>query len=341
MLTVKERALRLMLPAVVALFFAAADRATAGQEDFNWKAACELVKDVAAPASDRPSTKEAKALQGCSSEDMYYGITMPADPEKARKCAYVEWDRGDELVFGGSSILMTIYANGRGAKRNYDLAIKFACGLDGAPAEMEGRVGNLFRKKMTGWKGTDFSLCDDITSGYMEGHCEAHQERFKEAARKRKAQGLMATWSEPDRKAFEKVRKAADDFFDLRSDAEVDLSGTGRSAFEIEERRSLEDDFLSMIELLEGGNFPVFSDRQFEQQADRKLNAVYKKIEKSSDFEYGTVTREGIKKTQRAWIVYRDAWVAFASAKYKRVAPESIKTHLTRKRTIMLTELLN
>lgn len=340
MLTVKQPAIRLVILAVVVLVIMGADRAAAGQKDFNWKAACGQVKDVAVPAADRPSPEEAKALQGCSSEDRYYGITQPADPEKARKCAYVELDQGDELVFGGSSMLMTIYANGRGGVRNYDLAIKFACGLGGAPAEMEGRVKNLIMKKKTGWKGTNFSLCDDITSGFMEGHCEAHRERFKEAERKRRTQSIMATWSEPDRNAFEKVRKAADGFFDLRSDAEVDLSGTGRSAFEIQERRSLEDDFLALIELLEGGKFPFFSAKQFEQ-ADGKLNAVYKKIQNAPDFEYGTVTRDGIKKTQRAWIVYRDAWVAFAIAKYNRVTPESIKTQLTRKRTKMLTEFIN
>lgn len=313
--------------------------AIAGEKEFDWKAACDRVKDTVIPTADRPSSEEAKALKDCSSEDLYYGITQKADPVKARKCAYVELDMGDEKVFGGSSLLMTIYANGRGAGRNYDLAIKFACGLEGAPAEMEGRIENLTGKKKTGWKGDTFGLCDDITSGFMEGHCEAHRERFKEAERKRKTEGLMATWSDDDRKAFENLRKAADAFFDLRTDNEVDLSGTGRAAFEIEERRALENDFLSMIESLEEGKAPVSSKEQFAQ-TDAKLNAVYKKIQKTPELQYGTVTKDGIRKTQRAWIAYRDAWVVFSGGKYRGVTPESIKTRLTRKRTKMLTEFV-
>jgi Lysozyme inhibitor LprI len=340
MVGVKQRIMRQLILAVVVLVFIGIDRAEAGRKGFDWEAVCDQVKDTAIPTQDRPSPEEAISLRDCSSEDIYYGITRPADAEKARKCAYVELDQGDEKVFGGSSMLMTIYANGRGAKRNYDLALKFACTLDGAPAEMEGRVKNLTMKKRTSWDGDNFSLCDEITSGFMMGHCEAHRERFKEVERARKAQGFMDTWSEADRKAYEGLRKAADAFFDLRSDNEVDLSGTGRSAFIIEERRALEDDFLAVVALLDGGKFPVFSQTQFAQ-ADGALNSVYRKIQKASDFHYGTVTREGIKQTQRAWIVYRDAWVVFADGKQYGAAPESIKTHLTRKRTHMLSEFVH
>jgi hypothetical protein len=333
---------RVMLPvllAVAALVFIAIDRTEAGRNGFDWEGVCDQVKDAAVPTQDRPSPEEAKALQDCSSEDIYYGITRPADPEKARKCAYVELDQGDEKVFGGSSMLMIIYANGRGANRNYDLALQFACTLDGAPAEMEGRIKNLTMKKRTGWNGDTFSLCDDITSGFMMGHCELHRERFKKVEREIKIQGLMAKWSEADRKAYENLRKAADAFFNLRVDNEVDLSGTGRSAFMIEEQRSLENDFLAVVALIEGGKFPVFSQTQLAQ-ADGALNSVYRKIQKAPDFHYGTVTREGIKQTQRAWIVYRDAWVVFADGRQYGVAPESIKTHLTRKRTRMLNEFV-
>jgi len=312
---------------------------SAEEMKFNWEAVCAQVKDLAIPPSDKPSAGEAKSLEGCSSEDLYYSISRAADPEKARLCAYIEFDQGDEKVFGGSSMLMTIYANGRGGKRNFDLALKFACRLDGAPAEMEGRIENLIEKKKANWKGSDFSLCNDITSGFMQGHCEAHHERFKAAERKRKAAELMAKWNEADRKAFDRLRKAADKYFDLRSDEEVEQSGTARAAFSIEEHRSLEEGFLALIESLEIGKLTVYSEKEFKQ-ADAKLNAVYQKIQKTPDFEYGTVTKEGIKKTQRAWIAYRDAWVSFATGKYNRVTPESIKTRLSQTRTKMLAAFL-
>ncbi len=332
---------RLVVSLVIAsLILVKTNRAVSEENKFNWEATCDQVKDAAIPPSDKPAPGEAKSLQGCSSEDLYYGITRLADPEKARLCAYVEFDQGDEKVFGGSSMLMTIYANGRGGKRNFDLALKFACRLDGAPAEMKGRIENLIAKKKANWKGSNFSLCDDITSGFMQGHCEAHHERFKAAERKRKTEELMAKWTETDRKAFDHLRKVADKYFDLRSDAEVEQSGTARAAFSIEEHRSLEDGFLALIESLESDKLTVYSEKEFKQ-ADAKLNAVYQKIQKTPDFEYGTVTREGIKKTQRAWIAYRDAWVSFATGKYDRVTPESIKTRLSQTRTKMLAAFLD
>lgn len=330
------RRLKSILAALAALYAGAADAD-------DWYLTCEQFKDLPVPAADQPSPQDRRALQGCSSEALYYGIEQAAAPENARKCAYLEREQGDDKVFGGSAMLMTIYANGRGAERNYELAIKFACALENgaAPAEMEGRIDNLITKKEAHWNGDDFSLCDDITSGYMMGMCEAHWDQLKAQERQEKAQALMAGWSTAERKAFEeKVRKAADAFFELRTDNEVDQSGTGRVAFYIAERRSLEEKLLKMLELLEQERFFVFSARQF-QQADNELNTVYKKIHRIKNFNdgYGTITQDGIRQTQRAWIVYRDARVDFATLKYK-VTPESMKTHLTQERTEMLKDFL-
>ena len=55
---------------------------------------CAEAKDIQLPATDRPSPEEARALEGCVSEDFYYGFGMPVDPVKARKCAYLEMDAG-------------------------------------------------------------------------------------------------------------------------------------------------------------------------------------------------------------------------------------------------------
>jgi hypothetical protein len=40
-------------------------------------------------------------------------------------------------------LLTMIYANGKGAARNFDLALKFACEVDGAPAENGYRLEHL------------------------------------------------------------------------------------------------------------------------------------------------------------------------------------------------------
>ncbi|MBV2208460.1 MAG: hypothetical protein KUL77_02720 [Thermomonas sp.] len=47
-----------------------------------------------------------------------------------------------------------------------------------------------------------------------------------------------------------------------------------------------------------------------------------------------TVTRAGIRETQRAWLKYRDAWLTFADARYWD--KQAIVTWLTRQRTDQL-----
>jgi uncharacterized protein YecT (DUF1311 family) len=50
----------------------------------------------------------------------------------------------------------------------------------------------------------------------------------------------------------------------------------------------------------------------------------------------GTLDREAARAAQRAWLGYRDAFVAFAAAKYPGVSRDSMAAWLTRQRTRML-----
>src|SRR3954470_17079938 len=74
------------------------------------KQICASVKDVEPPAADRPASTEEKSLANCVSVDLYFGFGQPADPVKARKCAYAEVDRGEKSPVRGRSILMMAYA---------------------------------------------------------------------------------------------------------------------------------------------------------------------------------------------------------------------------------------
>jgi len=306
--------------------------------DDDWEKICDRVKDIPFPTEDLPTSEDIKALDTCSSEDLYYGIGMPADPVKARLCAYIEMQKGEDLGFGGAAMLMTIYANGVGAKRNFELAIKFACLAGGAPAEVQGRVEHLEELKKQNWQGHDFSICDDITSGYMQGMCAAHVERIADVERENQVRELISKWSNNDKTAYNVLRKAADRFFNTREENEIDLSGTGRAAFQIEERASLEEDFIETLKKIDRGEAPKYSEQEFKN-ADTKLNVVYKNIQKVIDFDMGTVTKTGITITEREWIKYRGAWVSFCKVKYPSINEISIKTLLTEKRIKMLEEI--
>ncbi|OPY80636.1 MAG: hypothetical protein A4E65_01409 [Syntrophorhabdus sp. PtaU1.Bin153] len=302
------------------------------QPQKSWEKICEQVANLLLPSEDRPSPKDAKTLRECSSYHLYYGFDQPANPEKARLCAYDEIDKARaEGPFNGEAMLMTIYANGVGARRNFDLALKLACKIGGAPAEVEGRVLHLEKLKDKNWQGNNFSLCDDITSGYMAGFCADHANRFASGRRAKRLDKIQSKWTGADKKEYDILRIIAIRYFDIHAENEVDRSGTAGTASSIEDTSSQEEAFTKTLEILEHKKLPEYSHRQF-RDADSKLNATYQKIQRNSNPPWGTVTRENIKTTQRAWVKYRDAWVTFCGKKYHDCSSDGIKTYLTLKR---------
>ncbi len=284
---------------------------------------CDQYLQIPIPQVDLPSKQEQKELAGCKSEGLYFGFEKPADPVKARQCAYVERKSGVDswqLVFGSSGLLSMIYANGKGVMRNFDLAIKFACEVDGAPAENFGRFEHLKRLKEQNWTGSNFNLCDDATSGFMQGWCAQLQERFEAVKRHRTLERLIAHWQEDEKAAFRQLEKEAASYFESSSRYEVDLTGTGRGAFEIEARAELEDQFLAQLEELEQRKFPSFTVSQV-RSIDVRLNETYKSaLEKNADpATIGMIGAEGIRQTERSWLIYREAWVRFGAVKYPKV----------------------
>lgn len=325
----------------------AARSARAGEEEEDEalaaKRSCDRVKDVAFPAADQPDEAVRDQLRGCSSEDLLYGIGQPADPVKARACAYVEQAAGDNKVFGGSAILMTIYARGVGAAQNLDLAIRIACDLRGAPAEIQDRVVHLERLERAtgGTKGSKvkFDLCDDVSSGSLAGHCAVHQQRMTAAKRDRQFAARLSRWTAPERAAFQQLRAAAVAFFRARSANEVDRSGKLRVAQQVQEEEREETAFGRLLDELDRGSPPKAADSDLAK-ADKELNATYQRVMKTASPDRGTVTNEGIRLAERTWPSYRDAWAAFVKVKYPKVDPTSIEARVTRERTRELEEML-
>ena len=300
-------------------------------------AICRAVRNRGAPAADRPTPAQARALRGCSSEALYYGIGMTADPVRARQCAFLEREGEDALVFGGTSMLMTMYANGVGAERNLDVAIHLACGYEGAPAEVDGRVRHLAELRDTHWAGNDFDLCDDITSGLMMGHCAGHEEQIAAGRRAAALARVSAGWSPADRRAFEPLQHAAEAYATAHGSGEVDMSGTARAAMQIGEEEAVRGEFLRTLDQLEGGAAPRFSHPQFVA-ADAELNRVYREVMAGEFYPdcVGCVQRDGIRDAQRAWLRYRDAFLAFAAVRYPQVPRDAMAAWITQQRTELL-----
>jgi hypothetical protein len=301
------------------------------------KALCRQLRKHEPPAADRPDAATAASLKGCDSEALYYGIGMPADPVRARQCAFLEAEGEDGGVFSGRTMLMTIYANGAGAKRDLDVAIHLACGLDGAPMESHGRVTHLAEMKAAGGKGEDFHFCNDITSGLAMGYCAGHGARIAGAKRAATLARLSRGWTAAQRQALARLRTAHEAYAEAHSAGEVDLSGTARGAMATEAEEGLREELLVLLTDLASGRPPRY-DAGGYRAADAKLNAAYRKLMRETEptDAPGPVTREGIRDTQRAWLRYRDAFLAFAAVKFPRVDRDSLAAWLTEQRTAML-----
>ena len=299
------------------------------------KQMCASVKDVELPAADRPTPAEEKTLAGCVSVDAYFGFGQPADPVKARKCAYAEIDRGDKAPLGGKAILMMVYANGNGATRNFDAAIKLACSIGGAPGDDAGRVYQLDRLKKQNWAGNNFSVCDHSSGREMYEQCAILSERFDKVERDQKFNELIATWKPAEKKAFRTFMEEANRFYEIQAKNGVNLEGT----FEIQEEIFFKRNLLSALEAFERGELPKYTAEEF-QRAEAAEKAAYQRTQTGSVAQWGTVTRQSVQKSEEEWRRYGSAWIAFGRQKYPSVTEQSWKAWLDTDRTVMLNRFL-
>ena len=299
------------------------------------KQMCASVKDVELPATDYPTPAEEKALASCKSVDAYFGFGQPADPVKARKCAYAEMDRGAKVPLGGKAILMMVYANGNGATRNFDAALKLACSMGGAPGDDAGRVYQLDRLKKSNWAGNNFSVCDHSSGREMYEQCAILSERFDKVERDQKFNQLISAWKLSEKKAFRTFMQEANRFYEIQAKNGVNLEGT----FEIQEEIFFKRNLLTALEQFERGELPKYSAEEF-QRAETAENAAYQRTQAGSVAQWGTVTRQSVQKSEEEWRRYGSAWIAFVRRKYPSVTEQSWKAWLDTDRTVMLNRFL-
>lgn len=146
-----------------------------------WYKQCLAVKSVMPDRKDLPSEEMAASLLKCEAHGDYYDTLDMDNPShsdwvKVVHCAHKKNE---------TDILSMLYANGYGVQRNLRLALRYACETGAAPAEMEGRVDHLtgMMNTRTSVNQQRYDICDDITSGMMQGVCASIGERRAEKAR--------------------------------------------------------------------------------------------------------------------------------------------------------------
>ena len=316
------------------------------------RALCRGLRGVVPPAADAPTPAMAASLADCSSEALLFGIGVPADPEAARLCAWVEKKNADPQVtdfgFTGDRTLMTVYADGLGVARNLDVATALACRAGGAPAEVDARVRHLARLKGENGAGTDFSLCDDAATGLMRGICADHGQLVARSDRARAFAILSARWSAADRAAFAPLKRAEAAFVDARGQDESDPSGPDRESVSVHAEEAQERALAALLADAEAGRITPAGAAD-ARAAESALDSVSRGLaartptpahaSSTAPTRASAVTPAGLAAGERAWTRYRDAWTAFAKVRYPTLSPDALLARLARERAAQLARI--
>ncbi len=324
---------------LIALLLAAGTMSRAQLTDPASLQTCSAVKEVQLPAEDRPSAEEAKEMTKCVSESLYYGYGKQADYVAARKCAYLELDRDlKDKAFSGKTILMMVYANGKGAERKLDVALKLACEVEGSPGDWAGRIRQLdmMRKAAPSAPSNNFGICDHSSGPYWYAQCAIQGDKADKIERDQRLETIQRKWDGEEKRAFRSLRAAANRYFKLRATKETDLTVT----FEVQEIALLENTFIEMVDQVERGETPDFKEADL-RLAEGDLNGAFAHTQSGKTTHWGTVTPDEVKNTQLAWTAYRDAWINFGKVKYPKVTEVSWKTWIDKQRRELLEKFMH
>jgi len=290
---------------------------------------CNSVKNVLIPVADLPNDILKKKLEHCDSTVLYYGFDKEPDYTMARYCALInqDWD-----------ILTMIYANGKGIQRDLSIAIYFACLLEATPHEFEKRVKHLNYMKNGKLFKKEFDFCDDAISRDTVLICMDLDKKLNDSKQEKNLNALIAKWSLEEKYLYKNLQKASVDYFESRIENEMEMSGSGAVEISIMENINLNNRMIDHMKKINQCDIPHWSNKQYKE-ADNKLNYLYNKLKKIDFSDVVGIKMDGIKKTEKSWLKYRDSWVLFGHKKCPDVSIDSWKMIITNERITELEHL--
>jgi uncharacterized protein YecT (DUF1311 family) len=302
-------------------------------QDEDWYRQCMRVEQL------QPAPATVKAPAGCRAIDLYYrkrsqAHTSPAEWEQVRACAIATDD---------NAVLMMLYANGYGVAQDTGRAIHHACVLDFiAKREMELRIAHLAKGPQP---GKPFDLCDDITSGYMGGICSALRETQDSRTREARLERAARTLPTASRSAFTTLRQAALRYAEAGA-AETDMQGTAAADFAIRHEARLREEFMQAALDAIGGRLPPASAADYATR-DQELNQAYQDVMRipSTQPDWpdriggSTIAHADVRKAERLWLAYRDAFITFAANLPSGGDASALKALLTVQRSAELQKV--
>jgi len=315
------------------------------------KQSCSAYTVVPLPTEAQGITTPAK-FPACESYKSYAGIGRPMNYEAARACAWQERAAQEAdlpqnpqapiaWVVGGSIILADLYANGLGTPRNLPLATRLACEQSEGFLE-EGFDDLASRMKNQNKNDKPFELCEYAAVTFDMNFCESYQSQIGDSNRDRDIASLSSHWTEAQKAAFAAAKKSFDVYVETVGHDETYMGGTIRNLRAIGAMQEMQQDFFVSLRRYESGKLPQAS-AAVAQAHDAELNRVYQEALKNSASTVASAKKddlspeeeiqpEGIRKAERAWLAYRDAWVNFATLRYPSTHREAWLNELTETR---------
>lgn len=279
-------------------------------------------------------------------------LAAPIDSDEAAAALCAKYENYQVAIPDGYSEeealeLGEAFANGNGAKRDFDAAIHFLCKANVAPAELWGMLDHVEQMRR-GETDDPLDFCAHVTSGNGSYICSLRRETdlAPELASRyetvRKDAGKTG-------KALDALRERATAFIEAESHwlTEQTRGGTIYNSVAVGTKLDGEEMFVEALERYSRERAPSATAAD-EKRADAQLNAAYRKslseIEPCPP-EHDWCPDEGeptetdnLRNAQRAWIRYRDAFIAWYIERWRGAAPaetlrREILTQLTRDRT--------
>jgi len=288
----------------------------------------------------RATDQDRKAFSAKSADctGYVYDTGEGTNRDKGRRCCLVHGDCNRELGM--------IFANGWGVHRDYDAATYFLCHADDemAPFEQWEMLGHVETMRKAG-QPKDLDFCDYAESGTGTSWCaQLDLARGSVGWERRIAEIRPALGAAQPSLAA--LRKAADTFIEANAeaDAAISLGGTIYPTLVLGSEASGNEAFVANLERFGRQRADATTPEKLKT-ADAALNAAYKAAMGREEFTDDHALSESLRSAQRAWLRYRDAWIAFYRLRWKDAAPpdaldREITAALTAQRTGELKKMM-
>jgi uncharacterized protein YecT (DUF1311 family) len=304
---------------------------------------CAAAEKVPIPEADLPPT--AADLAKCDLLELKSRPGHPVDLRAARYCAYTaraaeptEQDDMEMEIIGANASLAMIYAGGIGVTPNIPLAERFACEILGGWDNGTKVARMLEARRQEGKTKVDFDICENPTGRQLNFLCLGRNQS-RVADEVALAEKHFNTGSAQQRAAFQRLLAARNAYLDAHSSEEPNGT-TGTAQYAMADEIDIDDTWARTLNQFADNKLPHYTETDF-RKADADLNVSFRKALDTIANCYGDacLRAEQLRQIERAWIVYRDAWVAYAALRWPSTSADSWRTWLTLERAEDLKQL--